>query len=179
MEVHQHRHLFQLFQNAVHFGKGIVGIEIHAAAADQVDYGNGSGIGFENAAATARQLGREIGRPQAAVCIIQPCADLPAVPCVVPEGNDIGAGIEDLLSLTGRHAHHGGILTVDHTEVDPVFPAQAPKLLLQERKTRLSYHVTHCQYTNFHTQTHLSCCFFTIIPQGPGNGNTGILCACG
>ena len=141
MEVHQHRQTLQLFQDSVDFGKGIVGIEIHAAAADEIHHGDLTVVGFIDPNAAAGELGREVRRAQAALVVVQIGGDLPLVPGVVAQSDHIGAGVEDGLALRGRHAHHGGILPVDHAEIDFVLFPQFGQMFSQTIQTGGSHHI--------------------------------------
>ncbi|GHT59756.1 hypothetical protein FACS1894109_16260 [Spirochaetia bacterium] len=63
---------------------------------------------------------------------------------MVPAGYHIGPGNKDTIQgFFGHTKAVGGIFTVHHHEIRPVFPDKAGQPLFQNRKSRLTDHIAY------------------------------------
>ncbi len=103
----------------------------HEHAPLRVDHQHiGAGLGLEQTGAFARRAGRKIDGPQQAVLALDEHQSLALVEHVVASGHHVGAGVEQLgQDRLGDAEAAGGVLAVDHHEVEGVALAQARQLL--------------------------------------------------
>jgi len=121
VEVHQdHVGLGPFFlQDLVGQGEGGGQVAVQLEPAHEVQHADPQALGaVVEAKAPAGEVGGVVGGPEDVGVVLQVVGDLELAPGVVAQGDDICAGVEDLLGVAGEKADAGGILSVDHGEVD-------------------------------------------------------------
>src|SRR5439155_9484176 len=112
-------------------------------------HGHPVGAGLDRDEAAARRAGRVVGRPQQQVLLADVLDDLLLVPDVVAGGQHVGPLLERLLGDLRRDAEAaGGVLDVDHAEVDGVGLAQPGQELGEGGASGLAEHVAHHEDVN-------------------------------
>ena len=70
---------------------------------------------------------------------------------MVAHGNAVSAGIQDILRLVRRDAHHGSVFAVDHHKIRTCLSLQLAQMAAHPLQSRISHHVAYCQYLKFHS----------------------------
>ena len=162
VEVHQNQLGVQLRQQLFHQQKGIVRAEGHVAAANEIHHSHRSGLGLKDAPAPARLLGRKVGGPQKIGTVFHHGDDVPTVPGVIAQGDDVGSGIQNLVGMGGRQTHHGGVFAVDHTEIHTILLLQLSQHGSEIFDAGGGYHIAHGQNVQFHRSLAFLIQFITV-----------------
>src|SRR5687767_12322676 len=124
----------------------------HEHAAHEIQDGHAVRTELHRDVADARRAGRKVGRAQQQVLLGDVLDDLLLVPDVVAGREHVSALIQHLLGHRRRDAEAaGGVLAVDHAEVDGVLLAQPRQELRQRRSPGLPEDVADHQHV--HTVT--------------------------
>src|SRR5699024_9532002 len=153
VEVHQH-HVGALhaLEHPVGGGEGVFKVAVHLAPADEVDDPDAHPLwAVVHPPAPAGHPAGVVGGTEGVAVALQEVGDLDAVPGVVAQGDHVGPGVEDLPGLPGQNAHAGGVLPVDHGEVDVLELFQLPQVAAQVFHPGIPHHVAHGQYVQYHS----------------------------
>ena len=131
MEIHQSKIRSALLQQPVCQSKGIFGVPLECAAADEVHHAEPQAIEIENLAAMARHSAGQVGGAQEPRGLIQHTANLHFAEGVVAKGHG--------------QTHAGDVFPVDHGERNVFQFLQGPQMAFQMGETCLAYHIAHSQ----------------------------------
>lgn len=76
--------------------------------------------------------------------------DLHLAEGVVAQGDNVRTGGKNILGLGGQQAVSRGVFSVDHREVNALFPLQPPQMAAQKVYARLARYVAHGQHLEMH-----------------------------
>ena len=151
VEVHKHQVGLHLRQNPVGGVEGGVQVGIQLKPAHEVHHPQPQPLGpLIDPKAPAGEVGGKVGRPQDVGAVLQIVLDLQLVPGVVAQGDHIRPGVKNLLRVLGQQAQTGGVLPVDHGEVDVIFLLQGPQAAAQAVQAPLGHHIPHGKYIQQH-----------------------------
>ena len=103
VEVHEReRGLLAAGEKPVGGRKRVLGVEVEVTAADEVHHADLHAAAVVHAPAAAGDAVCEVRGAQDIGAVVEVVGDLHAPPCVVAEGDDVGAGGEEILRLLGR-----------------------------------------------------------------------------
>ena len=145
MEIHQGKIRSALLQQPVRQSKGIFGVPLECAAADEVHHAEPQAIEIENLAAVARHSAGQVGGAQEPRGLIQHTANLHFAEGVVAKGHGVGSGVIDPPRLLAGQTHAGDVFPVDHGERNVFQLLQGPQMAFQMGETCLAYHIAHSQ----------------------------------
>ena len=120
--------------------------EVHAAPPDQADHDDLPRRGVVDPPATAWELRREIRGAENAGGFLEVGDDLPPVPGVVAERDDVGSGVQHPFGLLRLEADHHGVFTVDGAETDVVSLFKPRQAVLQKGEARRRDDIAYGQY---------------------------------
>ena len=106
--------------------------------------------GDKHAPAAAGLLLRQVRRAQHLARPLKIGHELAPAPGVVPHGDDVGPGAQQLLRLRGQHAQHGGVFAVHNAEIDRQLPTQPRERRLAIFDTGGRDHIADRQNVSFH-----------------------------
>ena len=150
MQLHKDELCLNFAQDAFDELEGVVRRVVHAAPADEVDDGHVAERRFKHAPAAAGLLLRQVRRAQHLARPLKIGHELAPAPGVVPHGDNVGPGAQQLLRLRGQHAQHGGVFAVHNAEIDRQLPAQPRERRLAIFDTGRRDHIADRQNVSFH-----------------------------
>ena len=145
MEIHQGKIRSALLQQPVRQSKGIFGVPLECAAADEVHHAETQAVEVKDLTAVARHPARQVGGPQQPRGLIQHTANLHFAEGVVAKGHGVGSGVIDPPRLLAGQTHAGDVFPVDHGERNVFQLLQGPQMAFQMGETCLAYHIAHSQ----------------------------------
>ena len=152
MELHQCKgRLVRLrLQQLIGGGKGIFGVEVQVAAADEHHHGHGKGAAVHHLISVAGRAAGKVGGPEDIAFLVQIGGDLGLTEGMVAKGNHVRAGGEQRLRLRLRQTAAGDVLPVDHGEAHVMLLFERPQLLFQQLQARFAGHIAQRQNLVFH-----------------------------
>ena len=150
VHVHQDHARLIVGEQVLGDDEGIVGVRVQRELAHQIDHADravGRGIG---GVAPSGTLGREVGRAQDPRLLVQIGLELPPGPGMIAQRHHVGARLQDLVGLSGRDAHHIGVLPVDDGKGNAHHFLIRLEVLLQKGDASLTDHVAHSQNIDRH-----------------------------
>ena len=164
MEVQKQRNIADILQYFLRRMERIVRPEVHIAPADQICDRHRPDLRLIYAPAAPRQARQEIRRTQDVPAFLQIVADLPPVPGVVSQRDDVRARVQYLVRLLRRDADARGVFAVYHAEFDMMQLLERPEMPFHAFQPACSGDVSDRQYMKFHLQFPQLYRIFYIIP---------------
>ena len=120
-------------------------MEVQAAPADEAHHPDLGMAALIDPPPPARSPAGEVGGPQEVRVLLQPPGDLLPAEGVVAQGDHVGPGGVELIHLPGEDARAGGVLPVDHGEMDVLELLQPTQGFGQMVQSLLPHHVAYGQ----------------------------------
>ena len=114
---------------------------------------HGSGLAVEHAPAPAGGQRRVVRGPQEIGAVLHHGDDGALAEGVVAQGDEVGAGLEQVVGLLGVDADVGGVLAVDDAEIGAVGAFQPPQPPAQVVRAAGGHHVADGQDLELHGRT--------------------------
>ena len=151
MKVHQNKSRFVLaIEDAVGGRKGILGVEIQVAAADEVQHTHLHPAAVIHGPAPARGTACIVCRAENVGVFLQKVRDPGLAEGVVAQSDDIRPGGENILGVGGQEAVSCGVFPIGHYEVDALFPLQVTQVTAQKLHAVLARYISQSQYPKQH-----------------------------
>ena len=137
-------------QQLIGGGKGIFGVEVQVAAADEHHHSHGKGAAVHYLISVAGRAAGKVGGPEDIALLIQIGGDLGFTEGMIAQGDHIRAGGEQRLRLRLRQAAAGDVLPIDHGKAHVMLLFECPQLLFQQLQARFAGHIAQRQNLVFH-----------------------------